>query len=208
VREPYRVAIALVREALGCDAAKRLSWSDVEPGRVARLVDVAHRPRLSHDTSSMGRLFDGVAALVLGLAFDGEEGRPAMLLEEACDTGAAGSYTFRVGDVDGEIDWRPVVAEVVEDRSRGVSPGAIAMRFHRAVADLVCTIAKTHEELPFVTCGGVFQNGVLGELTAERLTTRPAGWLRAIAVPPGDGGLALGQLAVAAALRLRAGGKE
>lgn len=208
IRQPYRLALALVCDALGPDAAARLSWPDVAPAQIAPLIDLALRSRLSPRTSSMGRLFDAVASLTLGVAHSGDEGRPAMLLEEACEFGASGRYAFRF-DVDhGEIDWRPLVAAVVDDVGCGVEPGVIAMRFHRAVADLVCSTAAAYRDFPLVTTGGVFQNAVLGELLVERLSTHSAGWLRPLVVPPGDGGLAVGQLAVAAARRLRADGKD
>jgi len=200
IREPYRVALALVCDALGPDAAARLSWPDVAPTKIPSLIDLALRSRLSARTSSMGRLFDAVASLALGISHAGDDGRPAMLLEEACDPSASGSYAFRIDGA--EIDWRPLIATVVDDMLRGVGPGVIAMRFHRAVADLVCSTAAAYADLPLVTSGGVFQNAVLGELLFERLSMRPAGWLRPLLVPPGDGGLAAGQLAVAAVRRL------
>jgi hydrogenase maturation protein HypF len=75
------------------------------------------------------------------------------------------------------------------------------MRFHRAVADLAGSLAAVHRDLPLVTSGGVFQNAVLGDLLMETLAARRMPWLRPQVVPPGDGGLAAGQLAVVAALR-------
>lgn len=59
--------------------------------------------------------------------------------------------------------------------------------------------AAMHPELPLATSGGVFQNKMLVELLAERVGNRSAGWLRPKSIPPGDGGLAAGQLAIAAA---------
>ncbi|MCE9607024.1 MAG: carbamoyltransferase HypF [Planctomycetia bacterium] len=207
IREPFRVALALVCDAMGPDKAARLAWPDVVPSKVEALIDLAIRSRLFPRTSSMGRLFDGVAALALGISHSGDEGRPAVLLEQACDPRAKGSYAFQVDHRSGLIDWRPLLVGVVEDVFRGVGPGVIAMRFHRAVADLVFSTAATYADLPLVTSGGVFQNAVLGELLSARLSLRPAGWLRSLVVPPGDGGLAAGQLAVAAARRLRTKGK-
>lgn len=203
IREPWRAATALVNEALGSEAATLIEWPEISPKQRREVLDVAARPQLSPTTSSMGRLFDAVASLTLGVTASDDEGRPAMLLEAACNRDAGGAYAFARGE-DGELDWRPVVADVVRDVRGGAAPGVVAMRFHRAVADLAAALAAAHPELPLVTSGGVFQNGVLGELLAERLADRRSGWLRPQVVPPGDGGLAAGQLAVAAARALAA----
>jgi len=203
VREPWRVAATLVHDALGPEATLKLGWSEVSAKQLLALIEVVARPRLSAATSSMGRLFDAVAALALGVTTADDDGRPAMLLEAACDRSVEGAYAFVHRVEGGDIDWRPVVAAVVDDLHRGASPGAVAMRFHRAVADLASSLGAAHANLPLVTAGGVFQNAVLGELLAERLATRPGRWLHSKFIPPGDGGLAAGQLAVAAARSLQ-----
>jgi hydrogenase maturation protein HypF len=199
IREPWRVATAAVADALGPDTAAQLAWPDVAPAQVQSVITAMSRPRLSPSTSSMGRLFDVVAALTLGTATAEDDGRPAMLLEQSCDVSDRGMYAFDYQVETGMIDWRPVVAGVVGDLHRGTSPGAVAMRFHRAVAELAGLVAAAHPDLPLVTAGGVFQNAVLVELLIERVADRGTGWLRSQIVPPGDGGLAAGQLAVAAA---------
>jgi hydrogenase maturation protein HypF len=203
LREPWRVAATLVHEALGPGPTLKLRWPKVSTKQLCAVIDAAARPRLSAATSSMGRLFDAVAALALGVTTADDDGRPAMLLEAACDRSAEGAYAFVHRVDDGDLDWRPVVAAVVDDLHRGASPGAVAMRFHRAVADLASSLGAAHANLPLVTAGGVFQNAVLGELLTERLATRPGRWLHSQFVPPGDGGLAAGQLAVAAARLLQ-----
>lgn len=199
VHEPWRIAIALVCDALGPEAAGRLSLRGVDASRIEALIALMSKPRLTIQTSSMGRLFDGIAALALGTTTADYEGRPAILLEESCDPYGSGSYSFHWNTATGEIDWREVVARVADDLAQGTSPGIVAMRFHRAVADLAAVLAAAHPELPLVTSGGVFQNKVLGELMVERVGKRSAGWLRPRSIPPGDGGLAVGQLAIVAA---------
>jgi hydrogenase maturation protein HypF len=208
IREPWRTATALVVEALGADAVTRLDWPDVSPSQRRAVVDALARPRLGPATSSMGRLFDAVAALSLGVITADDEGRPAMLLEEACEQFGGGAYAFDYQLDGGDIDWRPVIAAVVHDIQAATAPGVVAMRFHRAVADLACSIAQIHAELPLVTAGGVFQNAVLGELLIERLASRRSGWLRPQAIPPGDGGLAAGQIAVAAGRKIKDGARN
>ena len=199
VREPWRIAAALICDALGPEAARRRTWCGINATRFEALVTLMSRPQLAIRTSSMGRLFDGIAALTLGTSTADYESRPAMLLEESCDLASDGSYAFHWNESTGEIDWREVIVRVADDLAHETSPGTVAMRFHRAVADLAATLAAAHPELPLATSGGVFQNKVLGELLAERVGGRSAGWLRPRSIPPGDGGLAAGQLAIAAA---------
>ncbi len=148
-------------------------------------------------TTSIGRLFDTVAAL---LGFTREitfEGQAAMWLEHlaaAAPNGTTGDYGFPLHD--GELDHRPLLAAIVADRLRGRDSGAIARAFHTALAD---AIVRVHGALgptrPLVASGGVFQNRLLLELLAERAGS--ALWLNH-AVPPNDGGLSLGQAALAA----------
>lgn len=207
VREPWRIATTLTAEALGRDAAETLEWPDVSRRQRRAVLDVAARGGLATRTSSMGRLFDAVAALALGTTTSDFEGAPALLLEECCapaEADAGSAYAFAFDAASGDVDWRPVIAGVVADVRRGEPPAVAAIRFHRAVADLAVALAAPCDDLPLVCAGGVFQNAVLGELLDERLSTRRAAWLRPRLLPPGDGGLAAGQLAVAIAARFSA----
>lgn len=151
-------------------------------------------------TTSMGRLFDAVAAL---LGFTREmtfEGQAAMWLEHlATKSPVDVSYPFPVRG--GLLDYAPLLRRVVDDRQRGVDPSQIAYGFHSAVAD---ACAHMSEELScdraVVASGGVFQNALLVGMLSDRLGSRL--WLNA-KVPPNDGGLALGQAAIAS-MRMRA----
>lgn len=200
VREPWRVAVALVKTAIGDDAAAGLTWEGVEPARVRQLLAITDRERFSPLTSSMGRLFDGIAALALSTPHSSYEGQPAMLLESACDEQAKGHYELLLRDGQPcELDWRPLVMAVIADRAAGVPPATIAMRFHRALAAIVREVCERFPTLPVVLGGGVFQNRVLVELIAGDWpnSTQPLGLPGRI--PPNDGGLAAGQLASALA---------
>ena len=178
-------------------------------------------------TSSIGRLFDAVAALLGFTGASSFEGQAAMWLEHLAwsaaripadapswmrdptrsggaassgstdPPGAAASltpaYTFLL--VADELDYRPVLRAIVEDRVSGRAPTEIALGFHRAVAESVDAVAARHITCPVACSGGVFQNSLLATLVRERLG--PRAWFNA-AVPPNDGGLALGQAALAA----------
>jgi hydrogenase maturation protein HypF len=147
-------------------------------------------------TTSMGRLFDAVAAL---LGFTREitfEGQAAMWLEHLATTaGETAPYAFPLHDR--ELDYRPLLAAVIDDRVRGRDTGSIARAFHASIVDAV---VRAHAELArgrvLAASGGVFQNRLLVELLHDRLG--PTLWVNRV-VPANDGGLCLGQAALAAA---------
>jgi hydrogenase maturation protein HypF len=161
-------------------------------------------------TSSMGRLFDAVAALC-GLR--GEvtyEGQAAVELESAADRRESVAYPLPVVE-SGEglvLDPRETVAAVAADSSAGVSASLVAARFHNAVAAATAeACSRLARELGLdtvVLSGGVFQNRLLLERTLPALTDAGLRPLVPERLPPGDGGIAYGQAAAAAA-RLAAG---
>ena len=97
------------------------------------------------------------------------------------------------------LDWQPVVEAVLVDLQQGVDPGIMAARFHNALVDAIMTVAEIVGERRVALTGGCFQNRLLVERTVRRL--RHAGYevLLHRHVPPNDGGISLGQVAVAAA---------
>ena len=200
IREPWRIALALVAEACGSEAAVSALAGIVDEARASSLLRLVQR-NLGSTATSLGRLFDGVAAIVLGLADSSFEGEPAMMLEAVCDPASGGRYDFSLCEEGGllRLDWRPLIVELLHDRQRGAVAGEMAMRFHRAVARAVAVVAARVPGLPIVLAGGCFQNRVLTELVSEELVTggREVGLPGVI--PPNDGGLAAGQLVVAAA---------
>ena len=159
-------------------------------------------------TSSMGRLFDVVAALAGVCQHATYEGQAAMELEAAAcdDTGEASRYQFTwssSADTPVVIEWRPVVHAVATDALAGVGAEVISAAFHAAVVDLVVDV--TTRLLPSAgvrrvgLSGGVFQNRRLARLTVQALTRQGVEVLTHCEVPPNDGGLALGQAAIGAA---------
>lgn len=205
IREPWRVALALVQQALGDEAALSL-FSGSRRESAARLRLVLERPQMSPRTSSAGRLFDGVAALVLEIERSDFEGFPAMQLESAAQPTDEPGYHFSLEEGDPlQLDWRPMVVDLLADLRRGAAPGAMAMRFHRGLAAAAAAVCRRFAPLPVVLSGGVFQNRLLTELLVEGLagSNQPVGLPGRI--PPNDGGLAAGQLAVGLA-RHREGG--
>jgi hydrogenase maturation protein HypF len=198
IREPRRVAASLLADTLGPEQAdqimKRLGWGGAE----RRFAGLCHKPQLGAVSTSAGRLFDAVASLVLGIDRAEYEGHPAMLLEAICDPAEDECYFLPIRrDRPAHLDWRPMIRSICDDLQRGVAPGSVAMRFHRGLAAAIKRVAERFSDRPVALCGGVFQNRVLVELVADELRNRgqPIGLPGAI--PPNDGGLAAGQLAIA-----------
>lgn len=205
IREPWRMAVAYLRDAGVAieDSALARRLDPVRLRLIDRLLDRGFNAPL---TSSAGRLFDAVAALV-GLSDPvSYEGQAAMRLEAmASEATAAGVYPFAVEESGGrlEVDSRPLVRAVVADVGRDAVPATIARRFHATLAEVVEAVCRRIRDAwgvdTVVLSGGVFMNAVLTEEVPERL--RRAGFraYRHEIVPPNDGGLCLGQLAIAAA---------
>ncbi len=157
-------------------------------------------------TTSMGRLFDTAAAL---MGFTREvtfEGQAAMWLERlAGHSLATHAYPFPfAGD---ELDFRPLLAAMVDDRMRGRDPSEIARAFQRGIADglgeAILTLAHAGGTGTIVLSGGVFQNEMLLCDLKPRLESQGLKIWTNHAVPPGDGGISLGQAALAALAKTR-----
>ncbi|HTW94563.1 MAG TPA: carbamoyltransferase HypF [Tepidisphaeraceae bacterium] len=200
VREPWRMAMAHLMDAqTDCQPlANRVAGSSRRT--IARMME---RRLNSPMTSSAGRLFDAAACLAGVRDTVSHEGQAAMELEWlAAGTEDKGEYPFEV-DETGTIDTRPLIAALAKDANSGLPAAVIARRFHTTMSQMVfrvnCLLRKATGHDRVVLSGGVFMNELLVVETARRLSD--AGFVVYChrAVPPNDGGLSLGQLAVAAA---------
>jgi hydrogenase maturation protein HypF len=208
VRHPARVALAHLWAA-------GLPWDDgLAP---ARALGAEARAVLARQleagiqcvpTSSMGRLFDAVSSLV-GLRHRVSFEAQAAMELEALAASHHGTYPTYWFAADGpSIDAGPVVADIVGDVGAGVTPGAIALGFHDAVAAMIAEqavgLAREAGIGRVALSGGVFQNALLVGLARDRLTREGLEVLTHRVVPPNDGGLSLGQAAVVAGRALAA----
>jgi hydrogenase maturation protein HypF len=199
VREPRRVALALLYEIFGMaafsltDLAALRAFSPNEL-RVIRLM--LERRVNAPTTSSVGRLFDGVASLIGLRQRCSYEGQAAMELEYALGTEPGDdSYPFDVREKDGRLvlDWEPMVREIVLDPS----PKIVPRKFHNTLARIVAAVARRVGEPKVVLSGGCFQNKYLTECAVRHISEagfRPYWHQR---VPPNDGGIGLGQIVFA-----------
>ncbi|HKV07665.1 MAG TPA: carbamoyltransferase HypF, partial [Thermoanaerobaculia bacterium] len=138
------------------------------------------------------------------------EGEVATIWNLAADPDERRVYPFLVdtAQTPWEIDPRPLVRAAVADLIAGKSPATISAKFHNALAAAVEEVVRTTREargdLPVVLTGGCFQNALLAERIVERLAGGPRVFLHR-EVPPGDGGLSLGQALVADAVAHQGG---
>ena len=203
VREPWRVALSISERALGREEALRLFPAHTSEAKL--LLQAADAGLNAPQTTSMGRLFDAVAALCGIRDTVSFEGQAAIELEQCADETETASYHFAISCESGcwIYDWRPVIQAVILDLSNGVSIGRISMRFHRALAELLAEAAEIHQResgCNIVTLsGGCFQNELLLALGDAALRARGFTVLINRMVPCNDGGISYGQAAVAAA---------
>ena len=197
-REPRRSALGLLFEILGADAAP-IAESWFTEKELGTLLQALGRPRLFPRTSALGRLFDAVATLCGLTAIASFEGQAAMGLEFAADHSVTEAYPFPVSRTTPAIaDWEPLVRAILEDLRHGVSVARIAAQFHNALANMAHAMSLHAGTSQVVLTGGCFQNQMLTSRVKSRLSK--AGWTVYTHhhVPPGDGGLALGQILIAA----------
>lgn len=199
VREPRRAAFSLLAETYGPDAPDL----DVPPVRAfshaerAVLLRMLDRGLNAPWTSSAGRLFDAVAALCGLRQISTFEGQAAMALEHAARGHARAEPPYPLPLRDGlehlEIDWAPLVRAIVDDVRRGDTAGAVAARFHRALAHAILDVARRIALPAAVLSGGCFQNALLAEWAGALLEREGFRVFMPHRVPPNDGGIALGQ---------------
>ena len=207
IREPWRMALGHLRAAF-TDAP---DLTDLPLGRFADprqtriVIQMMEKGINSPLTSSLGRLFDAVAAIVGLRGRVAFEGQAAMELETITDDAESGRYAFsweNNGDGPMVIPSAPIIQAVVEDVRDGQSPAVISARFHNtlvALFDALCRELRGRTGIDQVALsGGVFQNDRL--LTGLSTTLEKSGFnvLTHRLVPANDGGLSLGQAVVAA----------
>jgi len=218
VRQPWRMAAVYLQQAYG-DAFLKLDIPFVhqlDRSKWRILAQMMKRGLNSPLTSSLGRLFDAVAALI-GIRRDVlYEGQAAIELEmlavgadlstPTADLSASGdAYPFAIGNqLPTKLDVAPMIHAIVRDLQQGVPQQQISVRFHYSIAALLataCLEARKQTGLNIVALsGGVFQNRLLLEQLIARLEEMAFQVYINRRVPPNDGGLSLGQAAIAAAL--------
>ncbi|MBE3558821.1 MAG: carbamoyltransferase HypF [Ktedonobacteraceae bacterium] len=211
VRQPWRMAAVLLKQAYG-EAFLELDIPFVQRVDHAKwhiLAQMMAKGINSPPTSSLGRLFDAVAALLDvrdEVLYEGQAAIELEILASQASQDDIGSalYPFAVtSDVPARLEVSPMIRAIVNDIQQDVSAARIAYRFHCSLAALladVCLNVREQSKLNTVALsGGVFQNRLLLEQLIARLESRAFQVFINRLVPPNDGGISLGQAAVAAA---------
>ena len=210
VREPYRMALSALYGCFGADLFGQPVpfLATVSAQERSLFLKMLERGINSPLTSSCGRLFDAVSALIGVRTRISYEGQAAIELEALAERGTRStSYPYLVRSTDcHRIDFTPMIAAICADLAGGRESADMARAFHRTVArgiqDLCVKIREESGEQRVVLSGGVFQNRLLTEEAVLLLVGSGFEVYCHRLVPPNDGGLALGQ-AVIAGLRLQ-----
>jgi hydrogenase maturation protein HypF len=207
IKAPWRMAIAYLHRIYGDD------WTAVDLPLCRRITSeqkdtvtaMINKKLNTPLTSSLGRLFDAVAALLDLRMHVAYEGQAAMELEMAAAADDSKIYDFRwTGDDVLAIDPDPIIEAVVADYQNKISPAIVSARFHRTLVALfidVCRHLRSVTSLErVVLSGGVFQNQMLLEGLSQGLGQAGFKVFSHNLVPTNDGGIALGQAVAAAAI--------
>ncbi len=209
ISEPWRMAAVYLQRTFGdefldfgiqfTDELDRQKWT-----ALASMIESGIN---CPETSSMGRLFDAVSALSCLRGTVNYEGQAAIALETIADKTSTKSYEFNIAD-GGIIKSEGLIKQAVDDLLDGVSAAEVSAKFHRAVAILIADVAtkirETRNLNRVALSGGVFQNMFLLETACEMLRSRDFEVLTHSRVPTNDGGISLGQAAIANA-QIRSG---
>jgi len=205
IERPYRMTLGYLITLLGKDVLQRkLAFTDhLDRNEIDIMLAQIERGINSPLTSSCGRLFDAVSALIMARDRVSYEAQAAIEMEMLADEGAAGSYPFHIEEANGLniVKLEDLFAEIIHDLEKGTAPSVISMRFHRAVADIIlrmCRILGRNTGIyKAALSGGVFQNRLLLRITEAALEGAGFEVLTHGRVPANDGGISLGQAVIA-----------
>jgi hydrogenase maturation protein HypF len=202
VRQTWRPGLSWLRESFGRDLPEVPALQCIPEKQLAIVHRMLEQNLNTVMTSSCGRLFDAVSAL-LGIRTEATfEGQAAIELENAAAPGIEEHYAFDiVSGHPAQIDLRPVIRAVVGDLRLGLPIGVISSRFHNSIAAVILEMCQQIRQTDTVrrVClsGGTFQNSYLLERVVRLLNVAGFEVFLHSAVPPNDGGIALGQALIA-----------
>lgn len=206
VHEVWRIGLAALVDAFedGNATAQNIPvFRDIPPARLAVVRQMLTSGVNTPAAHGVGRWFDAFSALFLGRAESNYEGEAALAWNNVADPEERGHYPFRIDQSTSpwQIDPRLMVRAAVGDFQKGLPPATISGRFHNTLARVVSAVVEAHgdKSLAVVLAGGCFQSSLLTEKIIELLGSERRVFFNQ-QVPPGDGGIALGQALVADAI--------
>ena len=207
MREVWRIGYALLHDAYdGAPPIESISLlGDVSPKSIGLVKQMIERELNAPQARGVGRYFDGFGALALGRARSTYEGQVAIAWDQVADDSVLDAYPFEIDRTrtPWEVDLRPAVRAAVDDLGAAVPAGDVSARFHNALVavtvELLEALWADRGDLPVALTGGVFQNARLASEIESKIANKNE-VLRHSKVPPGDGGIALGQALIADAI--------
>jgi len=210
IKEPWRMAISYLYHAFG-EEFWNLDLSllkEIEEKNITIIIEMISKNINSPLTSSLGRLFDGIASIIGIRKHVSFEGQAAMELEMLADNNREATYDYEwVSNDTYEVLTQPIVCGVVKDMEKGIHPSRISSKFHMTLIKLfseLCEVIRKENGLNrIVLSGGVFQNSILLTGLIKSLDGKNFEVYTHSKVPTNDGGISLGQAFVAAAIAKR-----
>lgn len=188
IKEPRRVALSILFDIYGKKAMDLnndviLAFTKNE---LENFYTMHEKKINSPQTSSMGRLFDAIASITNVCQFITFEGESGMQLEELFDENIKEYYEFDI--VDKKIKIDKIIKSILKEKDKKVA----VSKFFRTIVEIIKFAQRDYKDMPLVVSGGVFQNRVLLSLLIEEFPNI----YFAQQIPPNDGGIALGQIAI------------
>jgi len=203
-REPWRMAVSLLYSNYGWDFYRPDSdfLKGIDKQQVDMLCQAMDEGINTPLSSGAGRLFDGLSAMISLCTHSRFHAEAPMRLESLIDENVTEAYPFRAGKT---ISFEPAIDCILRDLENNQPAPVISTRFHNTIVNVVeQTVRRISEEYGLykvVLSGGTFQNKYLGEKLENRLLKAGFEVYSHGSVPANDGGIALGQLMIAAAKR-------
>ena len=212
-KQPWRMALSYLHaQRITADDLEKI-FKDVDEKEIGLLLQMMEKNINCPLTSSCGRLFDAVSALLGICTHNSFEGQAAMELEQAAGEDETGGYDFSIetenaksaiSDSMMRINFSPMIDEILKDLKNDISSATISARFHNTVAGAIiqtcAKIASQQKVRRAALSGGCFQNAILTSRIKKGLEEQGFQVYTHSLVPPNDGGVALGQAVIAAHL--------
>ncbi len=201
--EPWRMGLALLYQVYG-DMLPEIAWAEVDSKKVRQVMEQIRKNIHCPLSSGAGRLFDGVAAITGICTHALFHAEAPMRLESVITPGIRSFYDVEITDT---ISFIPAIRQIYQDVLNHTAPGIISAQFHNTIIEasmrVIRKIAVETGIRQVALSGGTFQNKYLTEMLENRLEDEKFTVFKHTLVPCNDGGVALGQLAVAAFRRNR-----
>lgn len=208
IKEPWRMATAYLHKMSTLqEFYDQFDYKEILSklygDKALALLPVISSGLNSPETSSMGRLFDAASSLIGINDTVTYEGQASIELEAAIEAGISDSYSFKIVKKDEEFIIEPykILYGIIQDRLSGIRPGVISSKFHNSIINLAiemcCLLRECYSLSEVALAGGVFQNSYLLENLDKGLQKLGFKVYNHNAIPSNDGGIALGQIAIA-----------